>query len=473
MLVNGCNDLTNFRTTLRYSKFHMTRRTFLSSIAAAAVAQTVPARPNIVFILLDDLGYGDFGCYGQTKIKTPHADRLAAEGMRFTNCYAGGTVCAPSRSVLMSGLHNGHAAIRANAGTAPIEASDVTLIERLRDAGYRTGGFGKWGLGDKGTSGDPMKHGFNEFVGYYHQIHAHSYFPEFLWDSGKRWDLPGNVDGKKQQYSADLIAERSYQFLSKSKGVPFFLYATYTLPHAEFEIPSDAPYSNEPWSQGAKTYAAMVTRADSYIGRIVHLLDELQLARNTVVFVASDNGGPGGADKGFELFHSNGILRGEKGGFYEGGIRVPMIVRWPGHVKAGSTSALPWTFADVLPTLLEIVGAPAVAAIDGLSVLPTLIGKGKQSKHEYLYWEIHNWNQKEGGLRKGSMKQAARAGDFKAIRNREGAPVELYDLAKDPSETKDLAAEMPEVVRRMERILKEAHAEPRSHAGGTSNWVQR
>ena len=435
--------------------------------------QTRAARPNIVFIMLDDLGYGDFGCYGQTKIKTPHTDRIATEGMRFTNCYAGGTVCAPSRCVLMTGLHNGHAAIRANAGTAPIEASDVTLATRLQQAGYRTGGFGKWGLGDKGTTGDPMKHGFDEFVGYYHQIHAHSYYPEFLWDSGKRWELPGNAGDKKQQYSADLIAERSFDFIRKANGAPFFLYASYTLPHAKFELPSDAPYSKEPWPQGAKNYAAMVTKADSHIGRIMQLLTELNLERNTVVFVTSDNGGPKGGreDKGFELFRSNADLRGEKGGFYEGGIRVPMIVRWPGHIKAGSTSTQVVDFADLLPTLLQIAGVSPVQGVDGVTVVPTLTAKGKQLQREYHYWEIHNWNQ-QGGLRKGSMKQAARAGDWKAVRNQENGPLELYDLSNDPAERTDLAAQSPAMVARMERVLKEAHKTPRPHAGGTTDWVK-
>ena len=449
----------------------LNRRSFLASMAASIAINAQTKRPNIVFILLDDLGYGDFGCYGQTMIKTPNTDRIATEGARFTQCYAGCTVCAPSRCTLMTGLHNGHGAIRSNAGTAPIEARDVTLVERLKQAGYRTGGFGKWGLGDHGTTGDPMKHGFDEFVGYYHQMHAHSYYPPFLWDSGKRWELPGNADGNKQQYSADLIAERSFEFVRKSKDVPFFLYATYTLPHALFEIPSDEPYENEPWPKPAKTYAAMVTKVDSYIGRIMKLLAELKMAENTVVFVTSDNGSPKGATPETDLFRSNAELRGIKGGFYEGGIRVPMIVRWPGRMKAGTTSGQVWSFADVMPTLLEIAGVDAPKGLDGISMVAAITGKGKQTQHEYLYWEIHNWNQKEGGLRKGSMSQAARAGDWKAVRNKEGGAVELYDLAKDPSETHDLAAEQPRAFARMERILREAHTEPRPHAGGTSNWV--
>ena len=223
----------------------------------------------------------------------------------------------------MTGLHNGHGAIRANAGTAPIALTDVTMTSTFHKAGYKVGGFGKWGLGDKDTSGDPMKHGFDEFTGYYHQVHAHSYYPDFLWDSGKHLAL------SNKEYSADVIAARSLEFVRKHKDQPFFLYACYTLPHAKFEPPNESPYEKEQWPEGAKKYAAMVTRADTHIGNLLHLLDDLKLASNTIVYVTSDNGAPaggGGEDKGFELFQSNGILRGQKGQFYEGGIRIPMMV---------------------------------------------------------------------------------------------------------------------------------------------------
>ena len=441
----------------------LNRRHFIASLAAAAV-QAQTNRPNIVFFLLDDAGIGDFGCYGQKHIKTPNFDRLAREGMRFTAHYAGDTVCAPSRSALMTGLHSGHGPIRANAGTAPIAASDATFVAMLKKAGYRTGGFGKWGLGDKGTTGDPLRHGFDEFFGYYHQIHAHSYYPEFLWDSGKRLDL-----GKKT-YSADLIADRSVDFLRKKPGQPFFLYATYTLPHAQFEIPSNAPYSSEPWSEGAKNFAAMVSRSDYHFGRILKTLEDLKLADNTIVILTSDNGAPAGADRGYETFRSNLDLRGQKGQMYEGGIRVPLIVRWPGKVKPASQSAFPCAFWDFFPTLAEITGEAAPQGLDGVSLIPTLTGKGVQRQRECLYWELYNWNAARGFL-PNSMKQAARDGKWKAVREKPGGPMELFDLAADPGESRDVAAEFPDVARKMEAILKRAHAEPRPHTGGTSTWV--
>jgi arylsulfatase A-like enzyme len=289
----------------------ITRRGLLGAGAAAcgALRGAAGRRPNIVLILLDDLGTGDFGCYGQRLIRTPNTDRAAAEGSRFTDCYAGGVVCAPSRSTLMTGLHTGHTPIRANAGTAPIAASDVTVAQVLKQAGYATGGFGKWGLGDAKTDGVPTKHGFDRFFGYLHQVHAHSYYPEFLWDNDSKYMLPGNAGGKRGTYSADLIAERSFEFLREHRNGPFFLYCCYTLPHAKFEIPSVAPYEKESWTDGQKTYAAMVTRADGHIGRILGMLREFGIERDTAVFICSDNGAHSGEDKGYELFRSNGSLR--------------------------------------------------------------------------------------------------------------------------------------------------------------------
>ncbi len=474
----------------------MDRRRFLSVAGAAALPGAPRGRqPNIVFIILDDLGYGDLGCYGQKLIRTPNIDRAASEGMRFTDCYAGATVCAPSRSVLMTGLHGGHTPIRANAGTAPLMESDITLASVLQQAGYATGGFGKWGLGDAHSTGTPIRHGFNEFFGYLHQVHAHSYFPEFLWDthaategrpagaashgrgsagvkesrpdvqeSEKKYVLTGNMNGKRRQYSADIIAERSFEFVRRNRNRPFFLYACYTLPHAKFEIPSLAPYGREAWTGGQKAYASMVTRADTHVGRILALLGELGLERDTAVFITSDNGAPSGGDKGFELFRSNGRFRGEKGGVYEGGIRVPMIARWPGRIAAGSTSAYVWSFADVLPTLAGIADAKTPPGLDGFSILPTLLGR-RQSAREFLYWEFNSWDAKTGRLRPGSLAQAVRTGRWKAVRLRPGAALELYDLTADPSETKDVAAANPEVVAGIEARLKTARTEPRPHNG--------
>ncbi|MBM3957360.1 MAG: arylsulfatase, partial [Gemmatimonadetes bacterium] len=427
--------------------------------------------PNIVFVLLDDLGYGDLGCYGQEHIQTPNIDRAAAEGLRFTDCYAGGTVCAPSRSVLMTGLDTGHTPIRANAGTAPLAAGDVTVAQVLKQAGYATGGFGKWGLGDVGSTGVPGQHGFDEFFGYLHQIHAHTYYPEFLWDNERKYPLPGNRGGKREQYSADLIAERSFEFIRKHKERPFFLYACYTLPHARFEIPSVTPYESKPWTQGRKTYAAMVTRADTHVGRIMALLKELALERETLLLITSDNGAHKGEEKGFEFFRSNGILRGQKGELYEGGIRVPMIACWPGRVKAGVVSRHPWAFCDFMPTAAELAGARLPGPVDGVSVAPLLTG-GRQPERELLYWEDNVFDRKTSGLRADRLGQAVRMGDWKAVRPAPGAPLELYDLRKDPGEANDMAAPNPSVVARVEKHLKTARTEPRPHTGGSFEYAR-
>lgn len=449
----------------------LTRREF-SALAGAAFQRGPAGRPpNIVLLLLDDLGYGDLGCYGQTLIRTPNIDRIAREGTRFTDCYAGGVVCAPSRSVLMTGLHAGHAPVRANAGTYPLAADDRTVARVLHDAGYATGGFGKWGLGDAGSTGVPTRHGFDEFFGYLHQVHAHSYYPEFLWENEKKIPLAGNADGRHATYSADLIAARSLEFVREHRSEPFFLYACTTLPHAKFEPPDLAPYQEMPWSAGQKAYAAMVTRADAYAGRIVALLKELGLDRNTAVFVASDNGAHSGGDKGFELFRSNGPLRGEKGQLYEGGIRVPMIVRWPGKVRAGRVDPTPWAFCDIMPTFAELAGAKAPARIDGISMLSRIRGDSPPAR-EYLYWESNAWNGKAQSLVPGRLQQAVRMGTFKAIRSAPAAAIELYDLDRDPGETADVAAQNPVLVKRAAEIFVSAHSQPRPHDTGRMEFVQ-
>jgi arylsulfatase A-like enzyme len=419
--------------------------------------------PNIVFIMLDDLGYGDFGCYGQQKIKTPNVDRLATEGRRFLNCYAGGAVCAPSRSVLMTGLHTGHTPVRANAGTVPLSKEDVTLVQVLKTAGYATGGFGKWGLGDAGSTGIPTRHGFDEFFGYLHQVHAHSYYPDFLWDGEKKFPLGG-------KYSADIIAERSTDFIRRHKDAPFFLYACYTLPHGKFELPSLTPYENEPWTEGQKTYAAMVTKADSYIGNILSVLRELRLEQNTVVFVTSDNGAQSGAGKGFDFFRSNGVLRGHKGDLYEGGIRVPMIVKWPGVVRPRTLSLEPWAFWDVMPTLAEIADTKVPVQIDGFSVLPLLRGI-PQRVHQYLYWEANVTDKQTGRIRPEPVSRAVRKGRWKGICPKPGAAFELYDLDSDSTEARDIAAQHPAIVTELQEYLKVARTKPRPHDNGSMKFV--
>jgi arylsulfatase A-like enzyme len=419
--------------------------------------------------MLDDLGIGDVGCYGQKLIRTPNIDRLAAEGIRYTDCYSGAAVCAPARSVLMTGLHGGHTPVRTNAGTIPILPADVTFPQLLKSAGYTCGGFGKWGLGDAGTTGVPWKHGFDEFFGYLHQIHAHSYYPEFLWNNGEKFPLPGNTGGKREQYSANIIAERSIAFLRKNKDRPFFLYATYTLPHGRYEIPSVEPYADRDWPEIEKTYAAMVTRADSQIGAILSTLKELKLEDNTVVFFTSDNGGVGGGQHTIDFFHSTGKLRGQKGTLYEGGIRVPMIVRWPGRIKRGAVSRFPWAFCDVAPTMAEIAGIKP-APSDGISIVPAF--SGKNPARESLYWEHHVFDRKTNSLRLPAMAQAARMGGWKAVRPRSGAPLELYNLAQDESESKNVAAAHPEIAAKVDEFLRTSHTRPRPHDTGSFEYAR-
>lgn len=435
----------------------------LATVAGSALLRSAPRNPNIVFIMLDDLGWGDIGCHGQKYIRTPNIDNLATEGMRFTDAYAGAAVCAPSRAVLMTGLHGGHAPVRANAGTIPILGEDVTVAEVLKKAGYATGGFGKWGLGDARTSGIPTKQGFDEFFGYLHQVHAHTYYPDFLWDGESKYEL------KKGEYSADVIARRTTDFIRKNKDRPFFAYACWTLPHGRFEVPDVDPYAKEDWPEGHKTYAAMITRADRQIGELLALLGELQLERDTVVIFTSDNGAHMGKDKGFEFFRSNAHLRGEKGEVYEGGIRVPFIVRWPGRVKAGSTNATPIAFCDMLPTLAEIAGAKH-GRVDGVSIVPAISGK-PQPPREFLYWEHNVYDQKGGQFRADRRLQAVRHGDWKAVRPKAGAPLELYNLRSDPGESTNVADKNPAIVAKIEAYLKTARTEPRPHNTGSMKWV--
>ena len=414
-----------------------------------------PDKPNIIFILADDLGYGDLGCYGQNKIRTPNIDRLAEEGMRFTQCYAGSTVCAPSRCCLMTGRHTGHARIRGNA-RVPLAPEDLTVAEFLKTASYKTAAIGKWGLGDEGTTGIPNRHGFDEWFGYLDQVRAHDYYPEFLWRNERQFQLSGNANGRKGDYSHDWFTRSATNFIRISQKHPFFLYLAYTIPHANnelkdkgMEVPADVPYSREEWPQQEKNKAAMITRLDADVGKILGRLKELKLDQNTIIFFSSDNGPhqEGGVDPKF--FGSSGPLRGIKRDLYEGGIRVPMIVRWPGRIKTGSTNAQVWAFWDFLPTAAEIAGVKPPKDIDGISMLPTLLGTRQTNQHEFLYWEFH-----ERGF-----QQAARMRDWKAVRPATDTPPELYDLTTDLGETKNVANQHPEIVARIEEYLKSARTE--------------
>jgi arylsulfatase len=447
-------------------------------LAGAAVhADDSPAgwgRPNIIFILADDLGWRDLGCYGGTKIRTPSIDRLAAEGIRFTQAYAGNAVCAPSRCVLMTGKHPGHAFIRNNSevkpeGQRPIPAESVTIAKLLKARGYATGAMGKWGLGPPGSEADPTQQGFDLFFGYNCQRHAHNFYPTYLWRNDQRIELEGNDGGRTgQTYSHDLMEAEALKFIQDHKSEPFFLYVPFTIPHLALQVPDDSlaeyvgkwddpPYEGgkgyQPHPTPRAAYAAMVTRMDRSVGRIAALVRELGLDEKTVIMFSSDNGPApldvGGSDSKF--FESAGPLRGLKGSLYEGGIRTPLIARWQGQIKPGTTSDLPTAFWDILPTLCEIGGADTPPDTDGVSLVPTLIARGAQKRHEFLYWEFAGY----GG------QQALRLANWKAIRtnlNKGPSELELYDLARDPNEQEDVAAEHADVVARVERIMREQHA---------------
>lgn len=455
---------------------HVTRREFLAAAGTASIARAQAGRrPNIVFIMADDLGYGDLGCYGPKKIRTPNIDRLAAEGLKFTQAYAGCTVCAPSRSVLMTGFHMGHTSVRSNPGGVPLIDSDFTVAEMLKKAGYATGGFGKWGLGDAGTTGAPEKQGFDEFFGYLNQVHAHYFYPEFLYQNGRRFPLEGNDKGRRT-YSHDVIASKALDFIERNRSHPFFCYVPFTIPHLELLVPEDSiaeyrgkfeerPYKDprdhyaaQPESRAA--YAGMITRMDRDVGRITSLLTRLGIDDNTIVFFTSDNGAASPLWRD-DYFNSTGGLRGHKQNLYEGGIRVPMVARWKGRIGAGKVSDHPWAFWDFMPTAAELAGVQAPDGIDGLSVVPTLLGQGRQRIHDFLYWEIPRYNsQKREFLREVPM-QAVRTGDWKAVRPKPDGPLELYNLKTDPGESKDVSSANPKMIARIEKYLKTARTEPR------------
>lgn len=437
--------------------------------AVLAAASTLPARqPNIVFILADDVGYGGVGCYGQEKYATPNIDRLAREGMRFTQHYASAT-CAPSRSALMTGLHTGRTAIRSLGGFKTLAASDVTMAEVLKEAGYATGIFGKWGMGyEEGNPGNPTRQGFDEFFGQLHHIHAHFYYPYYLWDGEERHRFPENEGRRRVTYSHDVIHARALDFIKRHRDGPFFLYLAYTLPHSEFTVPDDsmAPYQGRwpvvalPGQQAGyidspdsyAAFAGMMSRLDRGVGEVMTLLQQLGIDDDTLVVFTSDNG-PQGAfwAQVTDFFKGAGPLRGYKNSFYEGGIRVPFIARWPGRIQAGSTSDLISACWDFMATAAELAEAKPPPN-DGISMVPTLLGQGVQAQHEFLYWE---YPQRE-------MKRTVRWGDWKALQHRADGPFELYNLAEDLGETTDLAASRPDIIAKVrDCIARSGRTEPR------------
>jgi arylsulfatase A len=477
-------------------------RLALFALALLAAPAAAADKPNVVFLLADDLGYGDLGCFGSTKIRTPAIDKLAAGGMKLTNHYAGCNVCAPSRCVLMTGLHTGHAFIRDNVpakgfpeGQTPVPAGTLKLPLALHAAGYTVGGFGKWGLGPVGSTGDPLKQGFDRFYGFNCQAVAHNSYPTYLWDDSTKVALkndpkitahpkapPATADPADPKlyegfigtdYAPDLIAAKAREFVTANKDKPFFLYYPTTVPHLALQVPDDASqeydFSETPYPGGRgytphprprAAYAGMVTRMDREIDKLLDLLDELKLADNTFVIFTSDNGPLydklGGTDSDF--FNSAAGMRGRKGSNYEGGLRVPCVVRWPGHIAAGSSSDRVTGFEDWLPTLLDLTGNKAAtpAGIDGIDFAPTLLGQ-TQPPREFLYRESPGY----GG------QQSVRAGNWKAVhtnlnprpkaKDAKPGPLELYDLAADPAETTNVAAKHPEVATRMQALLTREH----------------
>jgi arylsulfatase A-like enzyme len=426
---------------------------------------TAADKPNIIFILADDLAQGDLGCYGQKLIATPHMDRMAAEGTRYQQAYCGTSVCAPSRTSFMTGLHMGHSPVRGNreikaseskfgAGQLPLPEATVTVAEILKGAGYATACMGKWGMGQFDTSGSPLKQGFDHFYGYNGQVHAHSYFPTYLHDDEARVELPGNQGGAKKTYAQELIQQDVLRWVREQKEGPFFLFYAVTLPHGKYEIDDLGAYADrEGWSEQQKAYAAMVTRLDSDVGELLDLLKELKIDDNTLVMIAGDNGSSFATNSPVgQLFDQSmgGKLRGHKRSMYEGGLRQPAIARWPGVVPAGRVTDGPWAFWDFLPTAAELADAPLPDGFepDGISLVSFLKG-GEAPEREYFYWELFE----------GRFIQAVRFGDWKAVRNGPNAGIELYDISKDTAESNNVAEQHPDVVARAEKLMKSARVD--------------
>lgn len=413
-----------------------------------AVPSEPPVKPNIIYILLDDAGIGDFSAYGCKYGVTPNIDRLATEGMKFTRAYSGSAVCAPSRMVLMTGQHTGHILRRANQskiGLLALPAGQTTVARMLQNAGYATGGFGKWGLGNPETTGVAEKQGFDVFFGYYDQKHAHNHYTDYLIRNSVK--VPIQQSGKHTwaDYAPTRIANETLSFIEQNKDRPFFCYAAWTPPHGDYVIPEDPVFSGKPWPEEIKNYAAMVALADRDVGRVMQKLKDLGIDDRTLVIFSSDNG----ANPEFiEPLGSTGGLRGHKRMLYEGGTRTPLIVRWPGKIQPGTTSDLLTAFVDFLPTAAELSGLPAPKGIDGHSIVPTLLGKGQQTRHESLYFEIYE----------PYFQQAVRMGDWKGYRLGTKAPLELYDLKADPAEKQNIAAAHPDIVRKIEAIMKAEHS---------------
>lgn len=431
------------------------------SVAVWTLTAAAESRPNVIYFMIDELGYYEPAFMGNPDIQTPHIDRMTREGIRFLNLYAGSSVCAPTRCCFLTGKHAGHTSIRSNGGGTPLRADEETIASMLKKRGYATGGYGKWGCGGRDSTGVPEQHGFEEFLGYYDQVHAHTYYPPYLIRNSEEVPLDGNNGGASgATYSQYVIHDAAMKFIRAHAREPFFAYLPYTPPHGNFNIPDDDPawaiYKDKPWPEEARRYAAMVSLVDRQLGEVLALLEELGIDNNTLVFLSGDNGGADyfrSQDFPRGIFGANrnpatGVeYRGHKGDLYEGGVRVPFVARWPGHIEAGRTSTHLGYFPDILPTIAEATGATPPADTDGISILPELIGPQAaghaQARHDFLYWEISGWF-------------AIRQGDWRAVKPPKGA-WELYDLSADPSESNNLAGTMPDALAKLVTLAEKAH----------------
>jgi arylsulfatase A-like enzyme len=429
----------------------------LTLLTPVSVASAVD-KPNIILMMVDELGYFEPGFMGGQTIQTPNLDKMAGNGLVFRNLFAGAPVCAPTRACLLTGKHSGHTSVRVNSGSAPLRADEITIASVLKKQGYATGGFGKWGCGGRGSTGVPENHGFDEFFGYYDQVHAHTYYPPYLIRNSKEVPLDGN-DGKEKQrtYSHYEIHKAAINFITTKSEKPFFAYLPYTPPHGAFQIPDTDPawalYKDKPWPEPARRYAAMVTMLDRQLGEILDLLKDLKIDQHTLVIFCGDNGG---ADYFASSEYARGVhsanrhpktgleYRGKKGELYEGGLRIPFVAHYPAGIKPGRTTEVLAYFPDLLPTFAELAGAELPQGIDGVSLVPTLRGRGEQMQHDFLYWEFNGWT-------------AVRQGNWRAVKPRNTTAWELYDVSRDASETKNLAEEQPKILSRMQAIAKREH----------------
>lgn len=450
---------------------------FSSAGRSAQVGNSENTKPNIIYILADDLGFGDLSCYGQPVLLTPNIDKLAAEGIRFTRHYAGSTVCSPSRASWLTGKHTGHTSVRGNFPDQMVGDHENTIAKILKKSGYTTGIIGKWGVGHPLPTDDPAKKGFDFSYGYINMYHAHNHYPEFLYRDGVKEKIQGNklarnsdgtnpwskmpegtgVSSERNSYATDLFEKEAIQFIQQNKDIPFFLFLSLNIPHANnenvrngMETPTYYEFGSKEWPEPEKGMAAMIRKLDETVGSIMKTLHEAGIDKNSIVLFCSDNGPHSEGRHSSGFFKSSGVFKGQKRDLYQGGIRVPFIVRWPGNVQSGSVTDHISAFWDVLPTFCEIAGVPIPTDTDGISFLPTLLcNRAEQKNHPYLYWEFHE----------GKGKQAVMADDCTLIKNnaKETPVYELYNIGSDISETKNLLEQYPEITSRLKSYIKQAH----------------